>query len=90
MAHAIDVAFQLLVGVDRHHLDETVVVLNTVKGMVSTVFCMLSGMNQMIQHCTLQCLTTIQMLLQSLLTGLKHISYYLSQTHGRTNICLQR
>ena len=90
MAHAIDVAFQLLVGVDRHHLDETVVVLNTVKGMVSAVFCIFSGMYQMLQHCMLQRLTPIQMLLQSLLTGLKHISYYLSQTHGRTNICLQR
>ena len=70
--------------------DELLIVLDIVKGMVSAVFCILCGMYQMLQHCMLQSLTPIQMLLQSLLTGLKHISYYLSQTHSRTNICLRR
>ena len=90
MTHTVNVALQFLVGVDGYHRRELLVVFDIVKGMIPAVFRILCGMYQMFQHCPLQCLSPFQMLLQSLLAGLKHISYYLSQTHCRTNICLQR
>ena len=44
----------------------------------------------MVKHCTLQCLSPVLMLFQSVLTGNKYFSYNFSQTHFDCAIWVQK
>ena len=78
MTHAVYLTFQLFIGIHGVVLHKVFITLYVSEGMISAVFCIFCGMNKIIQHCTLQRLSPILMLLQSLLTRNKYLSYYLS------------
>ena len=89
MTHTVYLTLQLLIGIDRIVFHEILITLSGGKTVFSPIFGILCSMDQMFQHCALQCLSPTLMLLQSLLTGLKNLSYNLSKTHVVAKFCLQ-
>ena len=62
-------------------LCKIVIALHRGEGVITTKFRVFSLSNQSAQHCFLQCLALVLMLLQLQLARLKHLSYYASNTH---------
>ena len=81
LAHTVDVAFQFLIGIHRHLTDKVVIALDGRKRVVTTVFRILGRTNQVVEHCSLQCLTLLQIPFEGMLTRYKNFSNNLSQTH---------
>ena len=86
MPHAVDAVFQFLVGVDGNMPGKILIALHRGEGVVTTIFRVLGLGNQTAQHCLLQCLSLVLMLLQLQLARLKHLSYYTSNTHLKLRI----
>ena len=81
MAHTVDGALQFLVGIDGDMTHEILVALHPREGMVPSVFCVLGLGNQTTQHCFLQRLSFMLMLLQFTLARFKDLPYYTGYTH---------
>jgi len=76
VAHAVDVAFQFLVGVDRHVLGEVLIVVLGREQVVAAILRVGPSLQQVAQHGVLQCLGLRIVFLQRILAGRKQLAHY--------------
>ena len=79
MPHTVDAVFHLFVSVDRRTPCKILIALHRGKGVITAelrVFCL---SNQSTQHCFLQCLSLVLMLLQ---LQLLHLVFQEGDIHG--------